>query len=81
MDATCGARGRCRSCRCKILSGDVSPATMQDTLQLGHEEVRERFRLGCQTRPVTHCEVIALPPKSEAGHQILTGANDRPATA
>ena len=75
MDATCGARGRCRSCRCKILSGDVSPATMQDTLQLGHEEVQERFRLGCQTRPVTHCQVIALPPRSEAGHQILTGAN------
>ena len=75
MDATCGARGRCRSCRCKILSGDVSPATMQDTLQLGHEEVQERFRLGCQTRPVTDCEVMALPPKSEAGHQILTGGN------
>ena len=75
MDATCGARGRCRSCRCKVLSGDVSPATMQDTLQLGHDEVQERFRLGCQTRPVTDCEVISLPPKSEAGHQILTGAN------
>ena len=73
MDATCGARGRCRSCRCKVLSGDVSPATMQDTLQLGHEEVRERFRLACQTRPITDCEVMALPPKSEAGHQILTG--------
>ena len=75
MDATCGARGRCRSCRCKVLAGDVSPATMQDTLQLGHEEVQERFRLGCQTRPVGDCEVMALPPKSEAGHQILTGAN------
>ena len=74
MDATCGARGRCRSCRCKILSGDVSPVTMQDTVQLGHEEVQERFRLGCQTWPVTDCEVMALPPKSEAGHQILTGA-------
>ena len=74
MDATCGARGRCRSCRCKILSGNVSPATMQDTIQLGHEEVQERFRLGCQTRPVTDCEVMALPPKSEAGHQILTGS-------
>ena len=73
MDATCGARGRCRSCRCKILSGDVSPATMQDTVQLGREEVQERFRLGCQTRPVTDCEVMAMPPKSEAGHQILTG--------
>ena len=75
MDATCGARGRCRSCRCKVLSGDVPPATMQDTLQLGHEEVRERFRLACQTRPVTDCEVMALPPKSEAGHQILTGGH------
>ena len=75
MEATCGARGRCRSCRCKILSGDVPPATVQDTLQLGHEEVRERFRLGCQTRPVTDCEIMALPPKSEAGHQILTGGN------
>ena len=75
MDATCGARGRCRSCRCKVLSGDVSPVTMQDTVQLGHEEVQERFRLGCQTLPVTDCEVMALPPKSEAGHQILTGAN------
>ena len=74
MDATCGARGRCRSCRCKVLAGDVSPATMQDTVQLGHEEVQERFRLGCQTRPVTDCEIMALPPKSEAGHQILTGA-------
>ena len=74
MDATCGARGRCRSCRCKILSGDVSPPTMQDAVQLGHEEVQERFRLGCQTRPVTDCEVMALPPKSEAGHQILTGS-------
>ena len=74
MDATCGARGRCRSCRCKILSGDVSPATMQDTLQLGHDEVQERFRLGCQTHPVTDCEIMALPPRSEAGHQILTGA-------
>ena len=73
MDATCGARGRCRSCRCKILSGDVSPATMQDSVQLGREEVQERFRLGCQTRPVTDCEVMAMPPKSEAGHQILTG--------
>ena len=75
MDATCGARGRCRSCRCKVLSGDVSPATMQDTLQLGHEEVQERFRLACQTRPVTDCELMALPPKSEAGHQILTGGH------
>ena len=45
--ATCGERGRCRSCRVKVLRGHIPPATVQDTVQLGHEEVRERFRLAC----------------------------------
>ena len=81
MEATCGGRGRCRSCRVKVLSGEMPPATVQDTIQLGHEEVQERFRLACQTRPLSDCRVMALPPKSEAGHQILTGSMDTPAMA
>ena len=75
MEATCGGRGRCRSCRVKVLRGDIAPPTVQDTIQLGHEEVQERFRLGCQTRPLTDCTVRALPPRSEAGHQILSGGS------
>ena len=77
MDATCGARGRCRSCRVKILKGEVPPPTVQDTIQLGHEEVQERFRLGCQTRPVVDCAVMPMPPRAEAGHQILGGGGRR----
>jgi uncharacterized 2Fe-2S/4Fe-4S cluster protein (DUF4445 family) len=69
--ATCGARGRCRSCRVKVLKGDVPPPTVQDTIQLGHEEVHERFRLSCQTRIVSDCTVLVAPPKTEVGHQIL----------
>src|ERR1035437_5129299 len=71
IEATCGARGRCRSCRVKVLTGELSPPTVQDTLQLGHEEVHERFRLGCQTRLVADCTVMSIPPKAELGHQIL----------
>ncbi len=74
IEATCGARGRCRSCRVKILSGEVPPATIQDTVQLGHDDVRDNLRLGCQTKLIDDCVVMAAPPKSESGHQIL-GAN------
>ena len=71
IDATCGARGRCRSCRIKVLKGDLPPPTIQDSIQLGHEEVQENFRLACQTKLIDDCTVIPMPPKSEAGHQIL----------
>ena len=47
--ATCGGRGRCHSCRMKVLKGSVPPATIMDTVQLGHDEVHEGFRLSCQT--------------------------------
>ena len=69
--ATCGGRGRCRSCRVKVLKGDVPPPTVQDTIQLGHDEVHEQFRLSCQTRVVSDCTVLVAPPKTEVGHQIL----------
>jgi uncharacterized 2Fe-2S/4Fe-4S cluster protein (DUF4445 family) len=73
VSATCGSRGRCRSCRVKIISGNVPPPTIQDGIQLGHEEVQEGFRLACQTKVIGECEVMALPPRAEAGHQILAG--------
>ena len=69
--ATCGARGRCRSCRVKILEGDVPPPTVQDSIQLGAEEVQERFRLSCQTRIIADCTILPVPPIAEGGHQIL----------
>ncbi|MGI9511920.1 MAG: ASKHA domain-containing protein [Anderseniella sp.] len=73
ITATCGTRGRCRSCRCKIVDGTVPPPTVADTVQLGHEEIRERFRLACQTRIVADTVIKPMPPKSESGHQLLGG--------
>lgn len=76
MDATCGGRGRCRSCRVKVVAGEIPPPTLQDTLQLGHDEVHERFRLACQTRLIADCTVMPMPPKAESGYQILAGGID-----
>lgn len=77
IEATCGGRGRCRSCRVKMLAGELAPPTIQDTIQLGHEAVHEeRFRLACQTRVVAPCTAVSMPPKAESGHQILAGGVD-----
>ncbi len=76
IEATCGGRGRCRSCRVKVLSGDLPPPTLQDTVQLGHEAVHERFRLSCQNEIVGDLVAMASPPKAEAGHQILGSGDD-----
>lgn len=75
IEATCGTRGRCRSCRVKVLKGDVSPPTLQDRLQLGEEEVRERFRLACQARLIADCEVSPMSLRAETGHKILASGS------
>ena len=71
IEATCGVRGRCRSCRIKILKGAIPPPSVQDTVQLGHDEVLEGFRLSCQTRMLDDTTVAPMPPKAEEGHKIL----------
>lgn len=73
IEATCGARGRCRTCRVKVLKGEVPPPTIQDRVQLGEDEVREHFRLACQVRLIADCTAMPMPPREEAGHQILAG--------
>ena len=81
ITATCGKRGRCRSCRCKVVSGTLPPPSVADNVQLGHEEVRERFRLACQTRLIDDTVIRPMPPKSEAGHQLLGGQAETTAMA
>ena len=73
------ASGDGRTCRVKVLRGNLPPATVQDTMQLGHEEVRERFRLACQAHVIADCTIMAMPPKAESGHQILAAGNGLPA--
>ncbi len=70
--ATCGARGRCRSCRVQIISGAAPPATLADRVQLGEAEVREGFRLACQAEVGEALAVLVAPPLEEAAFQILS---------
>jgi uncharacterized 2Fe-2S/4Fe-4S cluster protein (DUF4445 family) len=79
ITATCGGRGRCTSCRVKLVAGTAPPPTIMDELQLGDTLVREGYRLSCQwpvTEPVT---VQIAPPLDDTTFQILGG--ERPAGA
>jgi uncharacterized 2Fe-2S/4Fe-4S cluster protein (DUF4445 family) len=73
ITATCGGRGRCTSCRVKLVAGTAPPPTIMDELQLGDALVREGYRLACQwpvTEPVT---VQIAPPLDDTAFQILGG--------
>lgn len=72
IEATCGARGRCRTCRVKVLKGEIPPPTIQDRVQLGDDEVRENFRLACQVKLIADVKAMAMPPREESGHKILS---------
>ncbi|HLC41616.1 MAG TPA: ASKHA domain-containing protein [Methylomirabilota bacterium] len=71
ITATCGGRGRCTSCRVKVLRGTIPPPTIMDTLQLGHDLVREGYRLSCQVRVTEPLTVQVAPPLDEQAFQIL----------
>src|SRR6266581_2301159 len=79
LEATCGGRGRCTSCRVKFVSGVVPPPTIMDEVQLGDTLVREGYRLSCQCRVTDAITVQVSPPVDDRTFQILGG--ERPADA
>jgi len=71
ITSTCGGRGRCTSCRIKLIKGTIPPPTIMDELQLGDDLVREGFRLSCQTLVTEPVTVQVSPPLTEEAFQIL----------
>ena len=70
--STCGGRGKCTSCRVKLLSGAFPPACDSDQSELGEDDIRDGFRLACQTTIIDTGEVQIAPLTSETAFQILT---------
>src|SRR5207248_7114400 len=80
IDAVCGGRGRCTSCRVKFLGGAVPPPTLGDRVQLGDDLVRDGYRLACQCAVTEAITVETAPPLDERAFQILgtTATPSRP---
>lgn len=70
--ATCGGRGRCRSCRVKLVEGTSTEPGAADRTQLSEDEIREGYRLACQCYPQSSSRYSIAPPANETSFQILS---------
>ncbi|MEW6186119.1 MAG: 2Fe-2S iron-sulfur cluster-binding protein, partial [Thermodesulfobacteriota bacterium] len=50
IDSICGGKGRCGKCLVKDLSGKAEEPTEREKEFLSSQQIREGFRLACQTR-------------------------------
>jgi len=70
--ATCGGRGRCRSCRIKLVRGIATEPAVADFSQLSKDEIGEGYRLACQCYPQSDSSYSITPPTHETSFQILS---------
>jgi len=59
----CGGEGTCGRCKVQILDGETSPITSAEREALTSHELREGYRLACQTFPNSDIKVN-VPPES-----------------
>jgi len=49
----CGGQGKCHSCKVQVLSGTVSEPTSSERDALSPQELKDGYRLACQTYPLS----------------------------
>ena len=66
--SVCGGRGRCSTCRVRVVRGldRLPPASPEERRVLDRVGAPRNVRLACQTRPIEELEVIPLLPPHTA---------------
>jgi len=59
----CGGKGNCQFCRIQLLEGNSSQPTASELKAYSRQEIKEGWRLACQTYPTSDVKV-GLPPTS-----------------
>lgn len=59
----CGGKGKCHTCKIRVLKGKVSEPTALETTVFSAQELGEGWRLGCQVHPSGNC-TIHVPTES-----------------
>ncbi len=59
----CGGKGNCHSCQVQVLTGTVSEPTPHELEVFSSQQLKEGWRLACQTYPASDC-TLSLPPNS-----------------
>ena len=59
----CGGKGKCQSCRVQLLEGTASKPTASELKAYSRQEIKEGWRLACQSYPTSDGKV-GIPPTS-----------------
>jgi len=70
ISSICGGKGTCHACKVQVLSGTVSKPTPNELETFSRREIKEGWRLACQTYPASDCK-IAVPAESMTTPQRL----------
>ena len=75
--SVCGGRGRCSTCRVRVMRGaeHLPAATVDELRVLGRVGAPVHVRLACQVRPLRDLAVVPLVP-AEAGPRDAVGVAD-----
>lgn len=68
INSICGGKGTCQSCRVQVLNGTVSPPTSSELEAFTSQQLREGWRLACQTYPSSDVK-LTMPPESMTASQ------------
>jgi uncharacterized 2Fe-2S/4Fe-4S cluster protein (DUF4445 family) len=68
INTICGGEGICHSCKVQVLSGSVSKPTSNEHEAFTSQELKEGWRLACQTYPTSNCK-ISVPTESMTTQQ------------
>jgi adenylate cyclase len=75
--AVCGGRGRCSTCRVRILAGDATlpPPSVEELRVLARVGASPGTRLACQARPQGYVKVVPLLPPTATSRQAQAQAD------
>lgn len=74
LPAYCGGKGSCGKCKVRVISGAASVSTA-DRVHLSEQEIAEGYRIACQSRPLSECE-IEVSSQGDGGIKVLTVEKD-----
>lgn len=57
LESVCGGEGICKKCKVKILEGEVTPVTEQESRYLSKEEIEAGYRLACRTKILSNTKI------------------------
>ena len=63
ISSICVGKGTCHTCKVQVLSGAASRPTSNELEVFTSQELKDGWRLACQTYPTSDCK-LAVPPES-----------------